>query len=100
MGGHSMAVHETCPDNSKEFNLDGTDFNILDANTFISAFRCRMIDTSRENCCKSNNETPEYISGNSQYCKKCSEFYGICELCGEPLTLEYPKLISEFEYVI
>jgi hypothetical protein len=74
-----MAVHETCQD-EKEFDPERTCIG-----TALIAVRCKMIG---ENRCQGDGLTGSSLYS---YCKGCSEYYNICERCGEEFTEPHPK---------
>ncbi len=75
-----MATHEQCP--GYESMSDEELYNLPLIGTSLFAVRCKMIE---KKACKGDGITPTTLR---EYCKGCSEYYGICELCGEPIVVD------------
>jgi len=69
-----MATHRVCPrDKGKKID------DIILIGTALQAVRCKMINEGR---CMSDGMTSGSLF---QYCKDCSAYYGICEVCGDSM---------------
>lgn len=69
-----MAMHDVCP-KDKDVPLD----QIPIVGASIRMVRCKNIE---KRLCKGDGIT---LNSATWYCEDCSSFYGICEICGDPL---------------
>lgn len=73
-----MARHDHCPHSTRQ-DLTSS------VSTVVFASRCRMV--SRHRC---RSQGSQGMTGGSayMYCSECSDAYGLCEVCGQPLKLQ------------
>ncbi len=72
-----MAIHKVCPEFEGKTFEEVCEMPIIGTSLF--APRCKMIAGG---CCRGNGVTPGSLYN---YCEGCSDYYRICESCGEPL---------------